>query len=77
MRALWYGNFLLTLVFLAACSPDKAPAPEAPASPPQKTVFDPLTQQMERAREVQGTVDAQAQATRKGIEAGEGNEAAQ
>ncbi len=71
MRMYWYGMILLPAVLAAACSADKAPAPEAAPAPPQKTVFDPLTQQMDRARQVQGTVDAQAQDTRKAIEAAE------
>ena len=61
---------LLTAVLLCGCSADKAP--EAEATPPSKTVFDPLTQTMDRARGVQGTVDAQSQATRQGIEQAEG-----
>jgi hypothetical protein len=61
---------LLTALLLCACSADKAPEPEP--APPSKTVFDPLTQTMDRARGVQGTVDAQSQATRQGIEQAEG-----
>jgi len=63
----------LTVSFLAACAQDKPPPPPA-ASPPSPTVFDPLTQTMDRARAVQGTVDAQAQATRKAVEEAEGGD---
>jgi hypothetical protein len=70
MRVLQLSTILTCAVLSAACSPDKAPDP-SPA-PPQKTVFDPLTQQMDRARQVQGTVDAQTQDTRKAIDAAEG-----
>ena len=41
-----------------------APRPAAPA----KTVFDPLTQQLDRARDVQNTVDQNADATRKAVD---------
>ena len=53
----------LALSFIAACS-----SPEPPP-PPKKTVFDPMTQQIQRAKEVQGTVDAQADATRQAVDA--------
>jgi hypothetical protein len=52
---------VLTVMFTAACS---SPSPP----PPEKTVFDPLTQQMERARAVQKTVDEQAQKTREALD---------
>ena len=71
MRVMQLSTIWACAVLLAACSPDKAPDP--PPAPPQKTVFDPLTQQMDRARQVQGTVDAQTQDTRKAIEAAEGS----
>lgn len=50
----------LAVLFTAGCS-----APEPP--PPTKTVFDPLTQQIEKAREVQKTVDEAAEKTRKAV----------
>ena len=59
-----YGKFLtmsLSVSFIVACA-----SPEAP--PPPKTVFDPLTQQIDRARDVQKTVDSNADATRKAID---------
>ncbi|MBS0400382.1 MAG: hypothetical protein JSR95_17100 [Proteobacteria bacterium] len=64
---------LLMSLLLAACAQEKPPPPPA-ASPPAPTVFDPLTQTMDRARAVQGTVDAQAQATRKAVEEAEGGD---
>ena len=47
----------------AACS--------APEPPPAKTVFDPLTQNLERARAVQQTVDANTDKTREAVQAQE------
>ena len=66
-------KFLLPAICLAACSAGKDPEP-APA-PPQNTVFDPLTQQIDRARKVQGTVDEHAAETRKQIDSAENGEA--
>jgi hypothetical protein len=40
----------------------------SPEPPPKKTVFDPLLQAEQRAREVQNTVDAHAEATRKAVD---------
>jgi len=40
----------------------------SPEPPPKKTVFEPLLQNEERAREVQKTVDANAEATRKAVD---------
>jgi hypothetical protein len=60
-----YGKFLtmaLSVSFIVGCaSPDPPP-------PPAKTVFDPLTQQIDRARDVQKTVDSNADATRKAVD---------
>ena len=50
------------LLFSAGCS-----APEPPP-PPKKNVFDPLTQQMDKARAVQQNVDEAAEKTRKAID---------
>jgi hypothetical protein len=55
-------TLLLAVMFIAACSPAQPPPP------PANTVFDPLTQQIDRAREVQKTVDEQAEKTRKALE---------
>lgn len=56
-----YSTMALSVLFIAACS-----SPEPP--PPAKTVFDPLTRQVDRAREVQKTVDENAEKTRKELE---------
>lgn len=60
---LW--TMTLSVLFILGCA-----APEPPP-PPKKTVFDPLLQSEERAREVQKTVDANADATRKAVDAQE------
>jgi len=54
----------LAVLFILGCSSGESSAPP----PPQKTVFDPLTQQLERARGVQQTVDQNAQRTREAVE---------
>jgi hypothetical protein len=53
----------LSVLFIVSCA--------APEPPPQKTVFDPLTQQLDRARDVQKTVNAQAEAASKAVDAQE------
>ena len=53
----------LTVLFTLSCA--------SPEPPPKKTVFDPLLQTEQRARDVQKTVDAQADATRKAVDAQE------
>ncbi len=52
----------LSVLFIVSCA-----SPEPPP-PPKKTVFDPLTQQLDRARDVQKTVDQNADATRKAVD---------
>jgi hypothetical protein len=54
-----YWTMALAILFTASCS--------APEPPPKKTVFDPLTQQMDKAREVQKTVDEAAEKTSKAV----------
>lgn len=56
------------LLFLVGCSP--RPEPEAQLPPP-KTVFDPLTRDLSRAREVQQTVNQNSDGTRKAVDAQE------
>jgi hypothetical protein len=51
----------LSVLFIVSCG-----APDTP--PPKKTVFDPLTQNLDRARDVQKTVDANTDATRKAVD---------
>jgi hypothetical protein len=64
-------KLLLPAICLAACAPAKDPD----QSPPQKTVLDPLTQQMDRAKQVQVTVDEHTADTRKQIESAENGDA--
>jgi hypothetical protein len=52
----------LVITFIVSCSSSQPPAP------PVKTVFEPLTGQLDRAREVQKTVDENAERTRKALE---------
>jgi hypothetical protein len=61
----------LAVLFIQACSSDQPPNP-----PHAKTAFDPLTQQMDKARAVQGTVDQDAANTRKAIDAQERGDSA-
>jgi outer membrane murein-binding lipoprotein Lpp len=56
------STMVLSVLFIAGCT-----SPEPPP-PPAKTVFDPLTRQVDQAREVQKTVDENAEKTRKEIE---------
>jgi hypothetical protein len=58
----------LSVLFILGCA--------APEPPPKKTVFDPLTQQMDRARDVQKTVNANTDETRKAVDAQERGEPA-
>lgn len=51
----------LVVMFIVSCSASQPP-------PPAKTVFDPVTQELDRAREVQKTVDENAAKTRQAIE---------
>jgi PBP1b-binding outer membrane lipoprotein LpoB len=64
MRSIIVMTMSLSVLFITACA-----APDPP--PPKKTVFDPLTQQVDRARDVQKTVDAHADAARKAVDAQE------
>jgi hypothetical protein len=50
----------LSVLFIVSCG--------SPEPPPKKTLFDPLLQTEQRAREVQKTVDANADATRKAVD---------
>jgi len=56
---------------IAGCSANEAPVP----APPAKTVFDPLTQNIDKAKAVQGTVDESALNARKSLEAQERGDA--
>lgn len=54
----------LSAMLAAGCSSQQPP-------PPPKTVFDPLTQQLDKARDVQKTVDENAEKTRQAVDAQE------
>jgi hypothetical protein len=51
----------LSVLFILSCSSEAPP-------PPKTTVFDPLLQAEQRARDVQKTVDQHADATRKSVD---------
>ncbi len=59
MRYVKYSIMVLSVLLAAGCTP---------APPPAKTAFDPLTEQLDRARAVQKTVDENAEKTRKALE---------
>jgi hypothetical protein len=63
MHELKLSTMALSVLFIMGCSREQTPEP-----PPAKTVFDPLVQSEERAREVQKTVDQNSESTRKAIE---------
>ncbi len=68
----------MPLFVSGGCTAKPAPEPPARAAPssrPQATVFDPLTQDIDRARQVQGTVDQSAESARKAVDAQERGEA--
>jgi len=50
----------LSVLFIMSCGSDEPP--------PKKTVFEPLLQTEQRARDVQKAVDANADATRKAVD---------
>jgi len=59
----------LAVLFTMGCS-----APEPPP-PPAKTVFDPLTHDLERARDVQKAVDENTDKVRNAVQAQENGDA--
>lgn len=61
---------------LAACSSGQPAAPTPGPKPPEKTVFDPLVQTEQRARDVQTTIDASAERARKAADAQERGDSA-
>jgi hypothetical protein len=61
------STMLLAVMFIQGCSSAVQP-PDPPPAPAGKTVFDPLTEDLQKARGVQKTVDEQAARTRSGID---------
>jgi hypothetical protein len=61
----------LGVMSVLGCSSHQNQNPDPPPPLPPKTVFDPLTQQLDRAKDVQNTVDANAAGTRKAVDAQE------
>jgi hypothetical protein len=73
MGVLRLSTLWLPILFIQGCSPSQPPD----TTPPTKTVFDPLTQQMDKARGVQQTVDEKAEDTRKTIDSQERGDSSQ
>ena len=65
MGLLKVSTLSLSVLFISGCS-----APEPPPAP-KKTVFDPMTRQLDKAHDVQNKVDANTDATRKAVDAQE------
>ena len=59
----------LAVMSILGCSSHQSPEPPPPPPPPPpKTVFDPLTQQLGRAKDVQNTVNANTENVRKAVD---------
>jgi hypothetical protein len=72
MGVLKFSALSLAASLLHGCSSGQPPAAPSPgAAPPEKTVFDPLTQQLDRARDVQKTIDQSADKTRSAVDSQE------
>jgi hypothetical protein len=67
MGMLKLSSLALAVLFIIGCSPGQIP--DSP--PPAKTVFDPLTRNLDKARGVQQAADANADATRKAVDSQE------
>jgi hypothetical protein len=68
------NKWLLTgacVALLAGCG-ESEDMPAAPEEPPRETVFDPLTQTLDRAEGVQDTVEEQSEELRRRVEEAEG-----
>ncbi len=69
MGMLKISTVALAVSFILGCSSGQsADPPGAAAAPPAKTVFDPLTQQLKKAQDVQKAADANAQGTRQAVD---------
>ena len=66
---LWLG-----ILFIQACSSSAQP-PVPP--PPAKTIFDPLTSDLDKARAVQQTVDRNKEQTKDAVDAQERGDSSQ
>ncbi len=66
MGMLKISTLALVVSFILGCA-----GPSADPPPPAKTVFDPLTQQLGKARDVQKTVDENTDRTRKSVDSQE------
>ena len=62
MNVLHGSAVCLAVLLMAGC---------ADPPPPKKTVFDPLTHDLDRARDVQKTVDQNTEQTRRAVDAQE------
>ena len=71
MSLLKFWTMSLSVLFIVSCA-----APEPPP-PPKKTVFDPLLQDEQRARDVQKTIDQNAEAARKAVDSQERGDSSQ
>ena len=63
MATVKYVTMALTVLFIVGCS-----APPEPPPPKTKTVFDPLTSQLDHARDVQKTIDESAKRNREAVD---------
>jgi hypothetical protein len=65
MGVLKLSTAALAVLFIQSCSA------QHDSPPPAKTIFDPLTQQLKSARDVQKTIDQSADAARKAVDSQE------
>ena len=65
-----FGGSAIALAVMSILGCSSHPSPDQPPPPP-KTVFDPLTQQLGRAKDVQNTVDANTENLRKAVDSQE------
>ena len=69
MGTLKISTVALAVSFILGCSSGQSTdPPRAAAQPPAKTVFDPLTQQLKKAQDVQKAADANADSTRQAVD---------